>query len=536
MNEERPLKPLLTSALTLALLSANHAIAADADKTLRIGYTDPVSSLDPQLNNHAGDRSIALHTYESLLERRDDGNHPGLAKSWEAKDNLTWVFHLRDDVTWQDGKPFTADDVVFSIERARNVPGSVAPYAAGLRTVASVKALDAHTVEIKTNVPNPLLVANVDATYLVSRHVGASANSEDYGSGKAAVGTGQYKLVSYSQGDRALFERNASYWGPKPAWAKVDYRYIPNPAGRTAALLAGDVDVIDKVSPSDVQTLGKTRGVKVFAYPGLRALIIQPSFREGPNEFIRDNNGKPLAQNPLRDLKVRQALSLAINRKAIVERILQNTVTEANQWMPANTFGYNHQVKDIPFDARQAKALLAEAGYPEGFQLTVHVPGDRYPLAPESMQAVAQFWARIGVKVDLQVVPWSVYASRANKNEFAVSVIAWGNGTGEASYGLTNILASVDASKGLGMSNWGRYSNPQVDADLENATVEFDDAKREAILRDSVKRVSDDVGILPLFHYQNIWAARDGLKVVPWVSDRTAALMVSEDASAEGKR
>lgn len=535
MNEDRSLKPLLTSALTLALLSAGHAVAADADKTLRIAYADPVSSLDPQLNNHAGDRSIALHNFESIVQRRDDGLHPGLTKSWETKDPLTWVLHLRDDVKWQDGKPFTADDVVFSVERARNVPGSVASYAAGLRTVESISAQDAHTVVIKTKVPNPLLVDNVDTIYLVSRHVGAGASSEDYSSGKAAVGTGPYKLVSYAQGDRALFERNDGYWGPKPAWAKVDYRYVPNPAGRTAALLAGDVDVIDKVSPSDVQKLGKTPGVKVFAYPGLRALIIQPSFREGPNEFIRDNAGKPLAQNPLRDVRVREALSLAINRKAIVERILQNTVTEANQWMPANTFGYNPDIKNIPFDAKKAKALLAEAGYPEGFQLSVHVPGDRYPQAPEAMQAVAQFWARIGIKVDLQVVPWSVYASRANKNEFAISVIAWGNGTGEASYGLTNILATADAGKGLGMSNWGRYSNPEVDRDLEKATAEFDNAKREAILRDSVKRVSDDVGILPLFHYQNIWAARTGLKVVPWLSDRTAALMVSEEPAGGAK-
>ena len=176
----------------------------------------------------------------------------------------------------------------------------------------------------------------------------------------------------------------------------------------------------------------------------------------------------------------------------------------------------------------KAKALLAEAGYPQGFQLSVHVPGDRYPLAPESLQAVAQFWARIGVKVDLQVVPWSVYASRANKNEYAVTVIAWGNGTGEASYGLTNILATADAGKGLGMSNWGRYSNPEVDQALERATVEFDDTRRAAILQAAAKVVSDDVGIIPLFHYQNIWAARKGLKVVPWVSDRTAAIMVTE--------
>lgn len=520
------MKPLLSTLLTAVLLASGASASA---QTLRIGYADPVSSLDPQLNNHAGDRSLALHVWESLLERHDDRVLPGLAESWKVIDPTTWEFRLRKGVKWQDGQPFTADDVVFSLERARNVPGSVAPYSAALRTIASVSAPDPYTLIVKTSVPNPNLLPNIDSIYLVSRHIGAKAGTEDYNAGKAVIGTGPYRLVSYAQGDRTLFERNPDYWGQKPLWDKVDYRFISNPAGRTAALLAGDVDVIDKVSPADVKKLGNTPTVSLYAYPGLRALLIQPSFREGPNEFIQGNDGKPLAENPLRDVRVREALSLAINRKAIVSRILQGTVTEANQWMPANTFGYNPEVKDIANEPGQAKKLLADAGFPEGFRLTVHVPGDRYPLAPEAMQAVAQFWARIGVKVDLQVVPWSVYASRANKNEYAVTVIAWGNGTGEASYGLINVLASADSSKGLGSSNWGRYSNPLVDQDLVDATEEFDDAKREAILRRSVKRVSDDVGVLPLFHYQNIWAARKGLKVEPWVSDRTTAQMVTEE-------
>lgn len=520
------MKPLLLTLLTAALLTGANGATA---QPLRIAYADPVSSLDPQLNNHAGDRSIALHVWESLLDRRDDKNLPGLAESWKAIDANTWEFKIRQGVKWQDGQPFTADDLVFSLERARNVPGSVAPYSSSLRTVESVSAPDPYTLRVKTSVPNPLLVQNIDSVYIVSRHIGAKSSTEDYNSGKAVIGTGPYRLVSYAQGDRTLFKRNKDYWGKPPLWDTVDYRFIANPASRTAALLAGDVDVIDKVSPQDVKKLQATSSVKVFAYPGLRALLIQPSFRAGPNEFIRDNQGKPLAENPLRDVRVRQALSLAINRKAIAERILQNTVTVANQWMPADTFGYNPDVKDIANDPAQAKKLLAEAGYPDGFQLTVHVPGDRYPLAPETLQAVAQFWARVGIKVDLQVVPWSVYASRANKNEYAVTVIAWGNGTGEAGYGLLNVLASADPSKGQGSSNWGRYSNPQVDKDLELSSAEFDEGKREAILRDSVQRVSDDVGILPLFHYQNIWAARKGLRVDPLVSDRTTASMVTEE-------
>ena len=244
------MKPLLLTLLTAALLSG--ATGATA-QSLRIAYADPVSSLDPQLNNHAGDRSLALHVWESLLDRRDDKNLPGLAESWKAIDANTWEFKIRQGVKWQDGQPFTADDLVFSLERARNVPGSVAPYSSSLRTVESVSAPDPYTLRVKTSVPNPLLVQNIDSVYIVSRHVGAKSGTEDYNSGKAVIGTGPYRLVSYAQGDRTLFERNKEYWGKPPLWDTVDYRFIANPASRTAALLAGDVDVIDKVSPQDVK-------------------------------------------------------------------------------------------------------------------------------------------------------------------------------------------------------------------------------------------------------------------------------------------
>lgn len=160
----------------------------------------------------------------------------------------------------------------------------------------------------------------------------------------------------------------------------------------------------------------------------------------------------------------------------------------------------------------------------------MHVPNDRYPQGPETAQAIAQFWTRAGVKTQVEVVPWAVYSGRANKNEYAVSMLAWGNGTGEASYALVNILTTVDAKKGQGASNWGHYSNPAVDKALELSTSEFDVAKREAILRDSAQLVSDDVAIFPLFHYKNIWATKKGLKVTPMTSDRTAAQMVSKVA------
>jgi peptide/nickel transport system substrate-binding protein len=519
------MKPLLLSTLFAALLAAGGAQA----QTLKIGFADPVSSLDPQMNNYAGDRSVDLHFFDLLVQNNQNALQPGLALSWKPLDNTTWEFKLRPDVKWHDGQPFTADDVIYSYQRARAVPGSVATFAGYLRTVKSVTAPDPLTLVIKTEAPNPDLPLNLASVHIVSRHVGEKSSTEDYNAGRAVVGTGPYKFVSYTPGDRVLMARNDAFWGGKQPWEKIDYRYINNAASRTAALLSGDVDVIDKVSVSDLPRLKASPQITVYPYDGLRVMLLQPSFNPAPNPFITDNNGRPLDKNPLLDVRVRRALSLAINRKALTSRILQGAATEANQWMPSGTFGYNPEVKDIPNDVAAAKKLLADAGYPEGFKLTMHAPTDRYPQGSETAQAVAQFWTRVGVTTKVEVVPWAVYSSAANKNEYAVSMIAWGNGTGEASYALVNVLVTVDAKKGLGASNWGHYSNPAVDRALDQATSEFDIPKREAILRESVKVVSDDVGVIPLYHYSNIWAAKKGLMVKPQSSDRTTAMMVTKE-------
>ena len=520
-----------TARFTRGLLAASvlSAVALGAQaQELTIGFADPVSSVDPQLNNHAGDRSLALHLWDSIINSRDGSVlEPALAKEWKALDETTWEFKLRDDVKWHDGEPFTAEDIVFSFERAGNVPGSVASYSGALRTVESVEAPDPHTVIVKTNVPNPKLPLDIASIYVVSKHVGENATTDDYNSGKAAIGTGPYTFVSYTPGDRTILKRNPDYYGEPQHWETVNYRFINNASSRTAALLAGDVDVIDKVAATDLARLESNDNIAVHSYPGLRVFLLQPSFAEGTHEFIKDHEGKPMDVNPLRDQKVREALSIAINREAIVDRVLQNTVTVANQWMPEGSFGYNPNIEKIKFDPNKAKELLAEAGYPNGFQLTLHVPGDRYPYASETAQAVAQFWSRIGVRTQVETAPWSVYGSRASKNEYAVSVIAWGNGTGEAGYGLLQTLATHDPEKGQGINNWGRYSNPKVDEALDASTREFDDAKREEIFQQAATLVTDDVGHIPLFHYKNIWASRKDLKVVPILSDRTSALQVS---------
>lgn len=524
--KRRDILPVLAGLGLLPAIRLSHAQSAAARK-LTIGFGDPVSSLDPQLNNFAGDRSVDLHFFDLLIENRAEGLKPGLATAWRAVDDRVWEFTLREGVTWSDGKPFTADDVVYSYGRAPDVQGSTASFAGYLRTVEKTEAAGPHLLRITTKEANPLLPLNLASVHIVSRHGTEGATSADFNSGKALIGTGPYRLVSYTPGDRVIMKARPDYWAGKPVWEDVDYRYIPNAATRTAALLAGDVDVIDKVSVSDLAQLRTRDDVKVFAYPGLRMLLLQPSFSETPSRFTLSHDGQPLAKNPFLDVRVRRALSMAVNRDALCERLLLGTATSTGQWMPEGSFGYDPSVKPPAFQPDQAKALLAEAGFPNGFQLTIHLPNDRYVLGPQTAQAIAQMWTRIGVRTQVEAVPWSVYSAQVKTGEYAMTTLAWGNGTGEGSYALINVLGSVDPKQGRGVSNWGRYRNPAVDQALEDAMGAFDDAKREAILQGAARVVAEDAGIIPLFHYQNLWAAKRGLTVTPLTSDRTTATMVT---------
>ncbi len=276
----------MTTRLSTLALSAALIVAAGTAwaEDLRIGFADPVSAIDPELNNYAGDHSVAQHFFPAIVAQKTIGGMvPGLAESWKNTSPTTWEFKIRDKAVWTDGQPVTADDIAFSYQRAQSVPGSVASFKSFLRSVAKVEVKDPHTLVITTKAPDPLLPINLSSIYVVSKHVGQTATTDDYNSGKAMVTDGPYAFVSYTPGDRIEMKRNDTYWGPKAQWDKVSYRYIANPAARTAALLSGDVDMIDKVSFSDIEKLEKNPKVKVWSYPGLRVLILHGSKAETKN-------------------------------------------------------------------------------------------------------------------------------------------------------------------------------------------------------------------------------------------------------------
>ena len=515
--------PLAVAAL---LGAAAPAVAQPEAAVLNIGIGGAVTSVDPHFYNASPNNSLSMHLFDRLVERDAKAQpYPGLAESWRVLSDTVWEFRLRPGIKWHDGRDFTADDVAFTIARAPNVPGSPGGFGGFVRAIEKVEVVDPLTLRFHTARPHPLLPTELASVAIIARHAAEGASTEDFNSGKAAIGTGPYRLQAYRPGDRTELLRNEAYFrGPEP-WARVNYRFIGNDGARTAALLAGDVDLIDQVPSTDIARLKRESRVTISEIQGLRLIYLAPDrSRQGEVPFVSDNEGKPLPTNPFNDLRIRRALSMAINREALATRVMEGTAQPSGQWLPEGTFGYNPEVKPPGFDPEGAKRLLAEAGFPQGFRLTLHSPNDRYPNDAKTAQAVAQMFSRIGLRTEVEAVPWASFSLRSNRQDYALRLVGWGSVTGEASYALVNILGTFNRETRLGASNSGRYANPALDALTARAAATIDDKTREGLLRQAVKMAMDDVAIIPLFQLVNSWALRRGLAYDARMDERTLAM------------
>lgn len=491
------------------------------DLTIGVGAT--ITSIDPHFYNASPNNSIAMQIFDRLTERSANGQLvPGLAKSWEPTGETEWTFHLREGVTWHDGEPFAADDVVFTLGRAGDVPNSPGGFGGFLRGIQSVSAADDLTVVVTTDGPLPDLPGSLVNIAIVSQHVGEGAETADYNDGSAAIGTGAFEFVSFSNGDAVTLRKNEDWWGSEVAWDNVNYRMLTSEGGRTAALLAGDVDMIDTPPAADLPRLNSTEGIHVEGVSGLRVIYLAPNYRDVSDlTGLAGPNGEPLAENPLQNVNVRKALSLAINREAIVERIMEGTAVASAQWLPEGAFSYTPSIPVPEADMEAARQLIADAGYPEGFRLTLHAPNDRYPNSPEVAQAIAQMWTRIGVATSVDVLPWSTYSGA--RDTFAIHIVGLGNATFDASSMLINVLGIRDEETGMGASNVTAYANAELDA-LTNAAVAIvDESAREAALIEAVEFAIEDQAIIPLYQQTNSWALRDGITYEPRIDERTLA-------------
>lgn len=505
------------------------AIAASALATtvvaasLTIGLGTDITSTDPHYHNLTPNNNIASHLYGYLIERNEKSQPmPSLATEWKAIDPTTWEFKLRRGVKFHDGSDFTAADVVASIERVPKVPNSPSPFTAYTKQITKIDVIDPYTIRFKTALPYPLMPSDLTQIAIINKKF-ATASTDDFNSGKAAIGTGPYKLTKFAKGDRLEFARNDAWWGGKTPWDNVTMRILTQDASRVAALLSGDVQVIENVPTADVSKLKTDKKLAIYRGISDRLMYVHMDSDRSVSPTVTDKDGKALDRNPLKDPRVRKALSMMVNRSAIVERVMEGEAIPAGQLVPDFLFGATKNLKVEPFNLEGGKKLLAEAGYPDGFGITLHATNNRYVNDAKIAQAIAQMWTRGGVLTKVVAMPSATFFPQATDLKFSVLLAGWSTGTGESSSSLKALLMTFNKDKGFGTANRGRYSNTKVDALTEDALQIVDDVKREAYLQRAAELAIGDTGLIPLHFQISLWATRDGIVYMPRVDEQTLA-------------
>lgn len=511
----------LAAAATVALALTAEPVAA---QKLTLGTKLQLTTLDPHFFNGFPTASAHAQIWDGLTQINERLElEPALAESWSLIDNHTWEFKLRRDVRFHDGTPFTADDVVATLARVPNVPNSPALFTSFIRSVKEVVKVDDHTVRIITSAPAPVQPFDLARVFIISAR-DAGASTMDFNAGRVN-GTGSYRFVRWENGISMTVSRNDASWQGREPWEQVELRTIASDASRVAALLAGELDGIDLVPTGDKKRISSdSRFRSVSGTAGVVQYIALDAARE-QSPFVSAAPGQPaLRGNPLMDKRVRRALSLSINREALTERLMEGSATPASQFLPSEFEGTSPNLRPDAFDLDRAKVLLREAGYPNGFRLTLHSTNDRYPKDGQIAQAIGQMWTRAGLNVTVEGVPGQVFFAAATRQEYSAFSAQYG--VNQASDGLRAVIHTNDAQAGLGAANRTRFSNARVDALVTAALTEMDAEKRRQAEHQAIEAAMEEQAIIPLFHPTWDFAVRQGLNVVSRPERRFNALMV----------
>jgi peptide/nickel transport system substrate-binding protein len=516
------------------LLSAQSiGIPKLAAQDLRIGLSAEPTSMDPHYHALSPNIGLHWHVFERLIATdATEKLTPQLATQWTVlPDGITWEIKLRAGVRWHDGTPFTADDVLYSFDRVPNVANSPGTFAYATKG-KTLKKVDDLTVHISTGGPSPLTPNDLSSVFIIPKSLSANATTPDFNSGKGAVGTGPYRFAEYVPGDRIVVMRNDTHWAGKPTWAKISFKAIKAGPARTAALLSGDVDLIEDVPTPDIERLKSEPKITLAQTASNRSIYFHMDQFRDDSPFVKAKDGGAI-KNALRDPRVRLALAKAINRDAIVARVMETAAAPASQYLPEGYFGILKGAKALAHDPEGAKKLLAEAGFPNGFKLTLHGPNGRYTNDVKVIEAVAQMFTRVGIETSIETLPSGPFFARASTGaagqpEFSMMLLGWSPSSGENSGALKPQLMTFNRDKGTGTANRGRYSNAAFDAVVEEALRTVDDSARAGLLAKATQMAIDDTAWIPLHYQFNTMAMRKGLSLVPRSDELTLATGVTE--------
>jgi peptide/nickel transport system substrate-binding protein len=502
-------------------------------KTFRWASQGDAVTQDPHAQDESFTKSINALVYERLLQPgKDMSPTPWLATSWKLVSPTQRVLYLRKGVKFHDGSPFTADDVVFSFERAAqskqfrtySIPAGVP------------RRIDEHTVEFTTPAPNPVGLIAIGEIPIMSKAWAQKNNAvqpQDFAAkevtfaSRNAMGTGPYRLVSYEPGVKTVHAKNADWWGIKEGRFEsnvetIEYRPIVSSATRMAALKSGEIDLVLDPPVQDIAKLKEEPAFKVWE--GDETRIIAIALDQARDELLfADVKGR----NPFKDKRVRTALYQAIDINAIRSQVMRGLATPTAIATP-NPKGEGIPAaleKRLAYDPEGARKLLAAAGYPNGFGFTLHCPNDRYVNDEKICTALAAMWARVGLNVKVDAMPKAQYFQRTPKKEFSASMQGWGDNNRDAMFTLKPLYHSLN-DKGAGDTNYGNFSNAELDGLIDRAELEMDPASRQALINQAVEVLQREVLVLPLHRQVIPWVTRANVSLVHRSDNKFAPLWV----------
>jgi peptide/nickel transport system substrate-binding protein len=506
-------KRFFGAAILAAALGATSATAV----TFKFADQGDATSMDPYALNETLQLNITGDMYEPLVGRGKQLQlEPLLATSWNQTSPTVWRFNLRKGVKFHDGTPFTADDVIFSLQRARAESSDVKTYVAPIK---EIKKIDDNTIDIVTSEPFPILPDTIGQWYMMSKSwceknnatepVDVRKGKENFATLKAN-GTGPFILKSREPGVRTVLVNNPNYW------TKVDsnvteavFTPIKNDATRVAGLITGEIDMMEPVPLQDMDKLSSSGGLKVLQGPELRTIFL--GMDQSRNELLfSDVKGK----NPFKDKRVREAFYQAIDENAIAKTIMRGAATPSGLMVAPGINGYVKDLnKRLPYDPAAAKKLLAEAGYPNGFQVGMNCPNDRYVNDAPICQAIAAMLAKVDIKIDLMAETKATYFPKILSRNTSFYLLGWTPGSYDSHNAIFALMMSPGPT-GQGQFNLGSYSNPKVDELGNKIASEVDTKKRDSMIAELFKIHEDDIGHIPLHQQALAWGMKKNLDLV----------------------
>ena len=507
----------LAAAISLAGL-ATPAVSV----TLRYANQGDLKSLDPYTLNETTTNAHLGHVYEGLTKRgKDLAIQPALAERWEtSEDGLRWRLHLRQGIKFHSGNAFNADDVIFSADRVRATGSN---FATRVPTTAKFVKVDDHTVDVILTSPNPILNSQWDTWYIMDKEWSEANNAAAPTPAAAttpsfaalnANGTGPFVIESHQAGVKTVFKKNANWWGkPEHNLDEIVFTPISSDATRVAALLSGEVDVIEPVPLQDIQRVNSAPDKQVMTGPELRTIFL--GFDTVRDELLSSSvKGK----NPFKDKRVREAFYKAIDMNLIRDRVMRGLSTPSALMIAPELFVHSKDFTRPKFDLEGAKKLLAEAGYPNGFEVGMDCPNDRYVNDEAICQATVSMLARAGIKVNLTAQPKALYFAKSGKSggySTSFYLLGWTPGTFDSHNVLHDIMGCRDVpTSSRGETNYGGYCNKELDALTDRILVETDKAKRDLLIKQAFQIGMDDWSFIPVHQQALAWGVSKKVKLV----------------------